>query len=127
MFGKKHDELDQIVSSIRAEEIPSDALEASAKRVWQRVEAASAAIPTSETAAGCRAIRADLALLRRGQLSPARKLIVEDHLHECASCRAHAAGAQDPVSTAAAWQIQPVRAASRWSMPRYGWAVAAIV
>lgn len=127
MFGKKHDELDQIVSGIRSEEIPSEALEESSRRVWQRVEAASATIPASEVAHGCRAIRADLPLLRREQLSPARRLIVEDHLHECASCRAYAAGAQDPVATAAAWQIQPVRTASRWSLPRYGWAIAAIV
>lgn len=127
MFGKKHDELDQIVSGIRSEEIPSEALEESSRRVWQRVEAASTTIPASEVAHGCRAIRADLPLLRREQLSPARRLIVEDHLHECASCRAYAAGAQDPVATAAAWQIQPVRTASRWSLPRYGWAIAAIV
>lgn len=127
MFGKKHDELDQIISGIRAEEISSEALDESSRRVWQRVETASATIPARGGAYGCGGIRADLPRLRREQLSAARKLIVEDHLRECASCRAHAVGVQDPVATAATWQIQPVRVASRWSSARYGWAVAAIV
>jgi FecR protein len=127
MSGKKHDELDEVVSEIRREEISSAAVEESARRVWQRIEATSTTIPPTEAARGCGAVRADLPLLKRGEVSPARKLIVEDHLRECASCRAYAAGAADPVATAANWQIKPSRTAAHWSVARYGWAAAAVV
>jgi len=126
MFGKKYDDkLDQVVSGIRAEEIPSATVEQSAQRAWQRIEAASA-IPASE-AHGCAGIRADLPLVQKAGLSPARRLIVEDHLRECASCRAYAAGAADPVATAAHWQIRPSTQASRWKLGRYGWPAATVV
>jgi ferric-dicitrate binding protein FerR (iron transport regulator) len=127
MSGKKHDELDQVISEIRGQEIPAATLEDSAGRVWQRIQAPNAAIPASEVARGCGAIRADLPLLRRGELSTARRMIVEDHLRECVSCRAYAAGAPDPLATAARWQIQPSMGASHWSLARYGWAAAVLV
>lgn len=127
MSGKKHDELDQVVSEIRKEEISAEALEQSALGVWQRVEAAVTAIRATEAAQGCGAIRADLPLLKRGALSPARRLIVEDHLCECASCRAFVAGAADPVATAANWRIKPSRAAAQWTPARYAWATAIVV
>jgi FecR protein len=128
MFGKKHDEeLDQVISEIRGEEISAPALESAARRVWQRLHAEDVAIGSSDVAPGCGAIRADLPLLKRGELSRARQLIVEDHLRECASCRAYAAGSPDPVATASNWRIEPSRAASRGSFARYGWAAAAVV
>lgn len=125
MFGKKNDELDQLISGIRAEEIPSAAVEKSAQQVWQRVEASASVL--GNEARGCAAIRADVPLLQKAGLSPARRLIVEDHLRECASCRAYAAGATDPAATAAHWQIRPSRHVSRWTLGRYGWAAAAVV
>lgn len=128
MFGKKHDEqLDRVISEIRGEEISPAALESSARRVWQRLDSQDAVLGASDLARGCRAVRADLPLLRRGQLSPPRRLIVEDHLRECASCRAYNAGAPDPVTAAAHWQVQRTEEAPRWSFARYGWATAAIV
>lgn len=128
MSGKKHDEqLDHVISGIRSEEISQAALESSSRRVWQRLKTESGAIAASDLARGCNAIRTDVPLLRRGELSPARRLIVQDHLRECASCRAYAAGAPDPVAAAAHWQIRPVRTASRWNYARHGWATAAVV
>jgi FecR protein len=127
MSGKKHDELDQVISEIRGQEIPAATLEESAGRVWQRIQAPNAAIPASEVARGCGAIRADLPLLRRGELSTARRMIVEDHLRECVSCRAYAAGAPDPLATAARWQIQPSMGVSHWSLARHGWGAAAVL
>ena len=129
MFGEKHDQqLDHLISEIRAQDIPPAALEDSARRVWQRLEAASATIPASEAAGGCATIRAYLSLLRRRELSPARRLIVEDHLRECPSCRAYAAGAPDPVAAAENWRLpRPAGNASAWSLARYVWAAAAVV
>ena len=127
MPGKKHDELDQVISEIRRQEIPAAALEESAGRVWRRVQAPNTAVPASEVARGCGAIRADLPLLRRGELSTARRMIVEDHLRECVSCRAYASGSPDPLATAARWQIQPSAGVSHWSLARYGWAAAAVL
>ncbi len=123
----KNDELDRVISEIRSQGLSQAQMEKSAQRVWQRIESATAAVPASEASSGCAAIRADVPLLRRGPLSPARRLIVETHLRECASCRAFASGAADPVATAAQWQIRPTRRASRWTPGRYGWAAAAVV
>ena len=127
MSGKKHDELDQVISEIRGQEIPAATLEEGAGRVWQRIQAPNAAIPASEVARGCGAIRADFPLLCRGELSTARRMIVEDHLRECVSCRAYAAGAPGPLATAARWHIQPSMTVSQWSLALYGWAAAAVL
>ncbi len=127
MFGKQRDkELEQALSEMRDEELSAQALQHSAQRVWDRLTAVRLAGP-GQMAQGCAEIRVDLPLLARGELSPARRLIVEDHLRECASCRAYAAGAPDPAATAAAWRIKPSVGKPSWNLARYSWAAAAIV
>src|SRR5215469_7765240 len=128
MSGKKHEQLDHLISEIRAEDISPAALEDSARRVWQRIETANTALTTGEVARGCGAFRADLPLLRRRELSAARRLIVEDHLRECPSCRAYAAGASDPAAVAENWRLaRPAGRTPRWSLARYSWVAAVVV
>jgi hypothetical protein len=130
MSGRKRNaDLDRAISEWREEQIPPDTLEASSRRVWQRVRSAAedaSGAAGQETARGCAEMRAALPALRRGELPPARKLIVEAHLRECASCRAHEAGLPDPVATAAAWREAPAPRGAGRGFPRYGWAVAAV-
>src|SRR5215469_443002 len=128
MSGKKHEQLDHLISEIRAEDISPAALEDSARRVWQRIETAHAALASGVVARGCGAIRADLPLLRRRELSPARCLIVEDHLRECPSCRAYATGTPDPAVVAEKWRLaHPAGKRPTWSLAGYSWAAAVVV
>ena len=127
MFGKKDDEqLDRLILELRGQDLSPAQLEDSARRVWQQLDAAGSAVAEG-LARGCSEIRAHLPLLQQGKLSAARRLIVEDHLRECSSCRAYAAGAPDPVAAATNWGIQPAAGGARWSLARYGWAAAALV
>ena len=128
MSGKKHEQLDHLISEIRAEDISPAALEDSARRVWQRIETAHAVLATGVVARGCGAIRADLPLLRRRELPPARRLIVEDHLRECPSCRAYATGAPDPAAVAEKWRLaSPAGKTPTGSLARYSWAAAVVL
>lgn len=129
MAEKYHeDNLDRAIFEIKSESIPADALEASARRVRTRVEAvAGGAAGAAEPSAGCLEIRAALPALRHGDLTPARRLLVETHLRECASCRALAAGQEDPVATAAAWRLDPSTRQAQRVMSRYAWAAAAVI
>jgi hypothetical protein len=125
MFGKKQDEeLDRAVSELQREGIPPEMLEQSARSVWRRLNAQNA--HTDEAREGCCTVRSDLPLLESGKLTQARQLIIEDHLRECASCRAYAAGAPDPVATAAAWRIRPSVSDAQIHTARYAWAIVAL-
>lgn len=121
--NKENDNLDRAIAEMRKESLPADDVESSARRVWQRLEAAG----ESGVPPGCAEMRAALPALRQGQLLPARRLIVEAHLRECASCRAYAAGSKDPVAAAAAWRIDPSARRSRGGPARYAWAAAAVI
>jgi FecR protein len=125
MFGKKQDEeLDRAVSELQREGVSPETLEQSARSVWQRLATPNAA--TEQAGEGCSTVRSDLPLLETGKLTQARELIIEDHLRECASCRAHFAGAPDPVATAAAWRIRPSVSDAQIHTARYAWAIVAL-
>jgi ferric-dicitrate binding protein FerR (iron transport regulator) len=128
MFGKRRDqELNRVIAEMRDERVSRQDLERSAQRVWERLGVASETGAAVQVAEGCAEIRIDLPRLRRGELSAARRLIIEDHMRECASCRAYAAGLPDPVATAAAWRIEPSVCQRAWRPARYGWAAVAVV
>lgn len=132
MAGSNPNEnLERAIAEMRDQPIPEDAVNASARRVWQHLETAGAASKAAATAAptppGCAEMRAALDASRRGELSAARKLILDGHLRECASCRAYAEGVRDPAADAANWQLQPSATPLRHGAERYAWAAAAIV
>ena len=90
---KSHDLLDRAVSELREEPIDVAAAQAAARRVWTRLEAESGA-PTGVSADasthildGCADFRALLPAAAAGSLAPERRLLLEDHLRECATCR----------------------------------------
>lgn len=81
--------LEEAIASVRNDEAPSAVAAAAAARVWTRV-AHEAGVPLAEveTIRGCADVQALLPAHREGTLAPARALLVEDHLRECAACRA---------------------------------------
>ena len=94
--------LDRAVDEIAADAPAPEAIEAAAARVWERLargeaEAAPAApaapVPSAAAAAqpaalrGCDDFQRLIPAHRLGALSPARKLLLEDHLRSCVACR----------------------------------------
>jgi len=86
----KLDKLDDAVAAVRDDEAPAGVAESAAARVWQRLEPHADAVPVEAMHAihGCPDVVALLPAYRRGGLEENRALLVEDHLRECAVCRA---------------------------------------
>src|SRR6266850_285517 len=83
------EKLEQALSALRSDEPRTDEMKAAGDRVWQKLSAEGPLAASVSTAAiqGCESIRELLAGHQRHELSPARKLLVEDHLRECPDCR----------------------------------------
>ncbi|MBZ5525078.1 MAG: FecR domain-containing protein [Acidobacteriia bacterium] len=75
---------------MRSDEPRPETVKAAGDRVWQNLSA-EGPLPASDVAAasilGCDSVRGLLAAHQRHELSPARALLVEDHLRECPDCR----------------------------------------
>jgi hypothetical protein len=109
--------LDRAISAIHDEVIDPALVSAAAERVWARVSAEAAPADPSDAGAlrGCADFRPLIADWRAGRLSPARAMLVEDHVHACAACRKASAGARAPLMLVPRRPIAPV----------WRWAVAA--
>ena len=75
--------LDREIQRIREEPVDPGLVEAAAARVWNNVQAEHA----SHGIHGCADFQAMLPAYREGTLSAARKLLLQDHLRECLTCR----------------------------------------
>jgi len=103
LFSKHDDLLDDAVAQVVNDPVDPREVEAAASRVWARLSqdgatlSAPAAAPaaTSEIAAptaphglhGCEDFQSLIPAYLRGELSPARALLVEDHTRSCVPCR----------------------------------------
>jgi len=87
--GRDEATLDDAITALRDDESTAAVAELAAARVWQRLapHASPDAVPV-EAIHGCADVVALLPAYRRGELKAARALLVEDHLRECAVCRA---------------------------------------
>jgi hypothetical protein len=118
--------LDRAISEIRDEEIDPVAVSQAAERVWKKVSAEAARAAAGEPAAisietgamrTCADFRSLIPAWRAGELSPARAMLVEDHVHQCPACRKAMAGPRQPIALVRRRTIAPV-----WK-----WAAAAVV
>ncbi|HEV2851421.1 MAG TPA: FecR domain-containing protein [Thermoanaerobaculia bacterium] len=97
LFKKNDDLLDEAIGQVAEEPIDSRQVEAAAARVWARLQAdgaaaspapqATAAAPVAGSLHGCEDFRSLIPAYLRGELSPARALLVEDHTRSCVPCR----------------------------------------
>src|ERR1051325_2450996 len=88
---KPKEMLEQALASVRAEQPDSETMNAAGERVWHRISQELAAPARQiETIRGCADVRELLPQYRSGQLSAARALLVESHLHDCVACRREA-------------------------------------
>jgi anti-sigma factor RsiW len=99
LFKNNSDLLDQAVHQVADEPIDPRQVEEAATRVWARLsqEAAAlgtaaepqavAAAPAAGSLHGCEDFQSLIPAYLRGELSPARALLVEDHTRSCVPCR----------------------------------------
>ena len=80
-------DFDRLVDSIRTEAVPEETVRAAGARVRERMEAELGESSTVERLESCADFRALFPGYRKGSLSEARRMLVEDHLHSCVACR----------------------------------------
>jgi hypothetical protein len=99
LFKNNSDLLDEAVHQVADEPIDPRQVEEAAARVWARLsQEAAAGAPAAETQGaaapaapgslhGCEDFQSLIPAYLRGELSPARALLVEDHTRSCVPCR----------------------------------------
>ncbi|HVF55176.1 MAG TPA: FecR domain-containing protein [Pyrinomonadaceae bacterium] len=124
--------LDRVVAGVRDERVDESVVNNAASRVWARVsEQASGEklidVPAAERLGGCADYESLIPSYLRGELSPARALLLEDHTHECIPCRKalKAARTGEPRVAARATRISPRPARQTSFGPVWRWSIAA--
>ncbi len=133
LFKKNDDILDRAVADVTGETVDPAVVEAAAARVWERLSQ-GAPVHRLETAVtadisettethdahnfrGCEDFQAAIPAWLRGELPPARALLVEDHTRSCVPCRR---ALRDAREGHAKTEIRPV-AANRNRPTRLMW------
>jgi ferric-dicitrate binding protein FerR (iron transport regulator) len=106
-------EMDDLLNDIRNEPVEPAVIERAASRVWARVSQEAA--PATHVIRGCADFQAMLPAWHSGSLAESRRVLLEDHLHECVACR-HAAEAGNVLQFPRLGQA-PVRKATIWQLP----------
>jgi hypothetical protein len=96
------DRLERALHDIRMEDADAGAIEAARARVWENV--------TNSGNALCAEFRQDFRAYLNQELGASRRVLVEDHLSRCPSCRARIADMKGERTVIA----MPARSASRW-------------
>lgn len=89
--------LEQAVAELRSEHPDPETIQTAGERVWQRLaaEMQNGNVPQLDSIRGCGDVKALLIQYQSGKLSPARALLVRDHLQECPACRLEAEKGRD--------------------------------
>ena len=96
------DRLERALQELKEEDVDAGTLEAARARVWQKV--------TSAGSATCAEFRQDFRAYLGNGLGGSRRVLVEDHLSRCPSCRTRIAEMKGERQIVA----MPVRSSSRW-------------
>lgn len=96
--------LDQALGALRADQPDKEIMSAAGERVWQRMSQEVSSARQVESIRGCEDVRALLPQYRGGQLSQARRLLVEAHLHDCAACHREAESGRREHSILLPWK-----------------------
>src|SRR5215510_13057900 len=122
--------LEQAIAALRSEEPQTDAVRLAGERVWQRLSdhANGSAVHSIDAIQSCEDVRALLAQYQQGKLLPARALLIEDHLHECAGCRIEAEHRERSRAALLPWkQSLPQAVSAMWSWKQYAVAAAVLL
>jgi ferric-dicitrate binding protein FerR (iron transport regulator) len=99
------DLLDRVIAGIRDEHVSETQVEEARHRVWEKI-----VNPKSGRLSSCSDFQALIPAYREGTLTPGRRMLFEDHAHQCVHCRKALFG--EPAAPAAVVQM-PVRRMTR--------------
>ena len=115
----KDDKFDRLLSAIRNEHADDKVVAQASERVWNSIAGDSATADLStHTLRSCADFQALIPGYLGKQLTPARALLFEDHVHACVACR-HAVESVRDGAPQEIWTMEPKRSASplwRWAM-----------
>jgi len=118
--------IEDAIAAMRDHQPDPATIEAARDRVWMNLRG-TAPMPEIQSAAGingCADIEALLPAYRTKELSPARQLILEDHLRECVECRSayHGGGKVVPMT----WKRDDSGDFAGWDVRRMAFAAVAL-
>lgn len=97
--------LDRVIADIRDEHVPDTQVEEARRRGWEKIMNQKPGRLSS-----CSDFQALIPAYRDGTLAPGRRMLLEDHTHQCVNCRKALFG--EPVTPAAVVEM-PVRRMTR--------------
>jgi ferric-dicitrate binding protein FerR (iron transport regulator) len=119
--------LDRAIEAIREDTPDAATVEAAGRRAWAAIAAEASAVEHADHIGGCAGFQALLPLRRSGQLTAAKRMLLEDHLHECVTCRRLSQGltvTSAPAPTPAPAPVIEMKPRRRIA-PAYKWVAAA--
>ena len=123
MTDKNKKTLDDAIAAVRSEQPDNATIESARDRVWMNLRG-TAPMPEIVSINGCADVEALLPAYRAQQLSPARQLIVHDHLRECVECRHMYQDGSKAIPVA--WKRDSSADLSGWDMRRMAFAAMAL-
>jgi len=124
----KNEKFDRLLSAIRNEHVDDKVVAQAGERVWNSISGASASADLSgRTLRSCADFQALIPAYVGRQLTPARALLFDDHVHACVACR-HALEVTRDGEPQKVWKLETKRSGSRawWTMVAGAVAVAAV-
>lgn len=123
---KNRKTFEDAIAAVRSQQPDNATLEAARDRVWMnlRGEAAMPEMASVASIHGCEDVQGLLPAYRAQQLSPARLLIVNDHLRECVDCRHMYKDGTKVIPMA--WKRDDSADLSGWDMRRFAFAAIAL-
>ena len=127
---------DRLLSEIRNEKVDDQVVSQAGERVWSSITSSSAAELSTHMLRSCEDFQTLVPAYLDKKLPEARRLLLEDHVHQCVACR-HAveqarSGEADPAQRAArhparqpAWGIALQAQAASRGFPAWRWAMSA--
>ncbi len=122
------DNLDQVIASIRNEEVENEVVRKAAKRVFRNVFDSAFLLDRVERIRGCADFQALIPAYLNHSLTSARVSLFEDHISHCVECRRalHEAREEKP-DLGAAWERSVSRPRNRFSVAPWALAAALIL
>jgi len=119
--------LDKAIAAVRDDAPDTQTINTATANVWQRISQAvgiEATVAPLNRIEGCADVQSLLADFEAHRLSPARAMLVADHLRECATCRVHAKTNKESVLP---WRAGSVMRPKQWSFGQYALAAGVLL
>ena len=83
----KNQDFDRLISQIREESVRDEVIHGAASRVREAISGSQPGEDAGHKLRSCRDFESLIPPYLSARLSPARTLLMEDHLHQCVACR----------------------------------------